>query len=38
MASSSDKEACVAEFRVRFQNLTADEFAEAWNKYDKDGR
>ncbi|XP_033625550.1 calbindin-32-like isoform X4 [Asterias rubens] len=37
MASSSDKEACVAEFRVRFQNMTADEFAEAWNKYDKDG-
>lgn len=38
MASSSGKEACLAEFRVHFQNMTADEFADAWNKYDKDGR
>ncbi|XP_022100967.1 calbindin-32-like isoform X7 [Acanthaster planci] len=37
MADSGEKDACLAKFRVKCENLTADEFAEAWHKYDRDG-
>ncbi|XP_038070265.1 calbindin-32-like isoform X2 [Patiria miniata] len=37
MAESGEKDACLAKFRVKCENLTADEFAEKWHKYDRDG-
>jgi len=37
MAEGEDKDSCLAKFRVRFKNMTADAFVEYWNKYDKDG-